>query len=378
MENNKLEQLRHRIDECDRQIVALLDERMDIAKDVAEYKINVNKPVYDPARERALLKKISELSRYGDLLKTVYQGILSASRSLQSGIISQGSVTTDKINAALDNTSKVFPKNASVAVAGVEGAYASDAAQKLFSSPDISFCPSFDEVFEAVAKGRVKYGVLPIENSRAGSVGKVYDLLCEYGFYIVRSVNLKIDHCLLAKRGTRLSDIKKICSHEQALAQCSEFLSSLDGVELCPFSNTAAAAEHAAAMGSEVAAISSVSCASLYGLEVLGRSIQDTDNNHTRFVCISKELEIYPDANRTTLIFDAENKPGGLYFALSEFYARDINLVKLESRPIVGSDFEVRFILDIQESVFSDALFSALAALESRTAIRYLGSYGSY
>lgn len=371
--------LRAEIDECDRELVNLLCKRMEICQRIALYKKEANMPIFDPARERALLARIAELSgeEYKDYMRVIYSSVLSASKSHQSDIIYPKGETAKLIEKTLEGTKKTFPKEAKVAVQGVEGAYSQIAASRLFQNPDISFYRSFSDVFEAVNAGKAKYGVLPIENSAAGSVDKVYDLLREWGFYIVKAVSIKVDHCLLAKKGTKISDITEICSHEQAINQCSKFLSSFPGAKIYPSSNTARAAQFTREtedMG--VAALSSRACAELYGLEILCESVQDTDNNHTRFICISKEAEIYPDADRTTVIFTAEDRPGALYSALSEFYARGLNLAKLESRPIPGSDFDVLFYLDISESVYSESLMAALSALEGRPGFRYLGSYG--
>ena len=180
--------------------------------------------------------------------------------------------------------------------------------------------------------------MIPLENTVAGSVKKVYDLMISHDFKIVRSTDVRIEHCLLAAPGTELSDIKEVFSHEQAINQCSAFLRTLgSGVKVTYCDNTAAAAEAVAASGRrDAAAIASHACADLYGLSCLSRSIEDSDNNHTKFVCISKNLEIYPGADRTSLMMVLPHRPGSLYKALSRFYALGVNLLKLESRPIPG------------------------------------------
>jgi chorismate mutase/prephenate dehydratase len=181
---------------------------------------------------------------------------------------------------------------------------------------------SVDSVFSAVSNGFCRYGVLPVENSTAGSVNKVYDLMKKYNFYIVKCIRLKINHSLLAKKGTKLEDVKKIYSHAMALAQSTDFLSSLEGVEAIPCENTAMAAKAVAESNEEgVAALSSIECAELYGLDVLENSVQNREDNYTRFILISKQLEIYPGADRTSLMLTLPHKAGSLNTLLSMFAA---------------------------------------------------------
>ena len=222
-----------------------------------------------------------------------------------------------------------------------------------------------------------RYGVIPIENSTAGSVKKVYDLMVSKSFKIVRTVRIKIDHCLLAKDGVKLSDIKEIYSHEQAISQCSAFLSSLEGVKITRVENTAKAAQMVADSDRrDVASLSSRSCASLYGLATLASAVQDNGNNHTRFICITNDLEIYPGADRTSLMLVTPHKPGALYRILSRFNSLGINLLKLESRPIPDRDFEFMFYFDLESPVYSPRLAQLLAELEKECdEFTYLGSY---
>jgi chorismate mutase/prephenate dehydratase len=223
-----------------------------------------------------------------------------------------------------------------------------------------------------------RYGVIPIENSTAGSVKRVYDLMISRNFKIVRSVRVKIDHCLLAKKGTKLSDITEIFSHEQAINQCSAFLASLGNkVKITPVENTARAAQIVAeSERTDIASLSSRSCAELYSLETLVSSAQDNGNNHTRFICITNKTEIYPGADRTSLMIVAPHKPGSLYKILSRFNALGINLLKLESRPIPDRDFEFAFYFDLESSVYSPRLAALLAELEQECdSFNYLGSY---
>jgi len=303
--------------------------------------------------------------------------VLSLSRAYQSSLLSERGEAAKAIESALEKTEKLFPERATIACQGVEGAYSQIAAEKIFRHPEIMYFTGFEGVFSAIEAGLCRYGVLPIENSTAGSVTKVYDLMSRHRFYIVRSLRVKIDHCLLAKKGTALSDIKEIYSHEQALRQCAGFLEKMKGVRVIPVENTAVAAETVArSERSDIAALSSRDCAALYGLSVLSPSVQDKDNNFTRFICISKEPEIYPGADRTSIMMTLSHKPGALYHLLSRFYALGVNLTKLESRPIPESDFEFRFYFDLETSVYSPRLLQLLSELESESeGFRYLGSY---
>ena len=185
------------------------------------------------------------------------------------------------------------------------------------------FFSNFDAVFTSIEKGLCKYGVIPVENSYAGTVNKVYDLMMQHNFYIVKSIRLKITHHLLAKPGTKLENIKEIYSHEQAIQQCSDFLSQNKQWQVNVSSNTAAAARMVAESGrKDVAAISSGRCAQLYGLEILKTDIQNNSNNHTRFICISRKPEIYPGADRTSLMLALPDRPGALYQLLGRFNAQ--------------------------------------------------------
>ena len=223
-----IKNLREEINEIDAQTVELFKKRMAVAARVAEYKKEHSLPVLDAARERALLARISDMAgeEFDGYARTLYHTMLDVSRAYQYVKLGARSEVYASIRNSLSKTSEIFPERESVACQGVEGAYSQIATEKLFSLPEISYYPSFDAVFSAIESGECRYGVLPIENSTAGSVKKVYELMLHHDFHIVRSVRIKIDHNLLAKKGAKLSDIKEIISHEQAINQCSAFLSS--------------------------------------------------------------------------------------------------------------------------------------------------------
>ena len=272
---------------------------------------------------------------------------------------------------------RVMKFSALVACQGVEGAYSQLACEKLFRMPNEFYFSNFEAVFSAIDKGLCDYGVIPLENSTAGSVNKVYDLMMQHDFRIVRSVRLKVDHNLLAKNGVSLSEIKEIYSHEQAINQCSTFLQSLKGVKVIACENTAEAAKMVAQSDRrDVAALASRACIGLYGLQCLASDVQDLGNNFTRFICISKKLEIYPGADRTSLMMVLPHEPGSLYKVLSRFYALGINLNKLESRPIPERNFEFMFYFDLETSVYSPRFTQLMGELkEISEQFSYLGSY---
>ena len=373
-----LSDIRTRIDAIDGALLDLYVERMELAANVAASKRETGKAVFDPAREREKLLDIARATpeRYRDGALSLFSLLMSMNKSEQLKIIHGDTPSAPSKVLDASRVETAFPDMASVACQGVEGAYSQLAACRLFRVPQITYCESFEDVFRAVADGRCTYGVVPIENSTAGSVNAVYDLLARHSCSIVRSLRLKIDHQLVAKRGTKLYEVKEVYSHEQAVSQCSRFLEGLDA-HVNAFENTAMAAAFVAASDrGDVAALASKACASLYDLDILAHDVQNSDNNYTRFVVVSAHPEIYPGATRTSLVVRLSHEPGSLYRVLERFFALDINLVKLESRPIVGHDFEFMFYFDVECPVESDRLPALLDALDDVCEhVDYLGSY---
>jgi chorismate mutase/prephenate dehydratase len=240
-----LEEQRKKIDAIDDQLVELFQARMDVAANIAKIKMEQNLPVYHAGREREKLADVADKSRdeMKEYTRVLYTQLFELSRTYQDKLMQQESPQYDEITRAIDNTPRVFPKSAMVACQGVEGAYSQIACEKLFRKPQIMYFQNFEVVFSAIEQGLCKYGILPIENSTAGSVKKVYDLMIRHRFHIVRSVRIKIDHNLLANRGATLSGIREIFSHEQAINQSSAFLKSLGNVKVTAVENTAVAAE---------------------------------------------------------------------------------------------------------------------------------------
>ena len=371
--------LRSRIDRVDDDIVRLFCERMEIAAQIADYKKAQNLPILMPAREREKLLDVAKKAgpEMADYTRVLYSILFELSRSYQSKRSGVLTPLYHEITDAIKNTPNLFPQAPMVACQGVEGAYSQLACEKIFRNPFIMYFKSFDAVFEAIEQGMCQYGILPIENSTAGSVKKVYDLMIRHNFSIVRTFRLKIDHNLLVKPGTKLTDIKEIYSHEQAIGQCGDFLAGLPGVNAIPVANTAIAAEMVAKSDrTDVAALSSRSCAQLYGLECLASSVQDKGNNRTRFICISKNLEIYPGADKTSIMMILPHKPGALYKVLARLYTLGINVTKLESRPIPDREFEFMFYFDLETSIYSEAFVQLMCELEDFCEeFKYLGSY---
>ena len=371
--------LRGQIDQIDDQIVKLFAQRMDVAAQIADYKKANNMPIHVPSREREKLMDVAD--KAGPLManytRVLYSMLFELSRSYQSKRNTKSTDLHDRICGAIDATPKLFPQSAMVACQGVEGAYAQIACEKIFKSPYIMYFKNFEGVFNAIDQGLCEYGILPIENSTAGSVKKVYDLMIKHNFSIVRTFRLKIEHNLMANQGTKLSDIKEVYSHEQAIGQCAEFLCNLSGVKVIPVENTAVAAKMVAESGrNDVAALCSKSCADLYGLSIVMPSVQDKDNNRTRFICISKKLEIYPGSDKTSIMMTLPHKPGALYRVLARMYVLGINVTKLESRPIPDSDFEFMFYFDLETSIYSEEFVQLICELDELSEdFKYLGSY---
>ena len=376
----ELQELRSKIDEIDAQLTKLFEARMDVAAEIGAWKRENHMPVLDTARERDKLNAIAAESREDMQTYTqmLYSMIFELSRSHQSDLIRQKSSLREQAERAIEETPRLFPTSPIIACQGTEGAYSQIAGTRMFKSPKIMYFKSFDSVFSAIESGFCQYGILPIENSSAGSVKKVYDLMLRHNFYVVRSCRLKIDHNLLAAPGVKKEDIREIFSHQQALDQCAGYLEQFGpDVKITRCENTAMAAEAVAkSERRDIAAIASYDCASLYGLKCLESDIQDRGNNYTRFICISKKLEIYPGANRTTVMMTLPHRPGSLCRALSRFYSLGINITKLESRPLPERDFQFMFYFDLETSVYSGEFGRMIDDLDSISEdFRYLGSY---
>ena len=375
-----IDELRKKIDSIDDKIAALYLERQDTVREIGEEKARTHSAVLDPAREKKIIARVTKTAddEQKIYLKRVFETILETSRAYQRRLVAPVTPLSDELRRVLMEGKKYFPVNSTVACQGVEGSYSSIAADKLFEIADITYFKNFEGVFQAVEKGLCDYGVLPIENSAVGSVNAVYDLMKKHRFYIVRSVKLKVCHHLLAKKGVQLKDIREVFSHEQAIGQCASFLSRVcPSAKVTACANTAIAAEAVAnSERNDVACISSRSCADLYGLGILESNIQDNDSNYTRFICISKSLEIFAPANRISIMMTLPHESGSLNRVLNKFSTLGLNLTKLESRPLPGTDFEFMFYFDFEGQIENSDTLALVAELDQGTEqFVFLGSY---
>jgi len=375
----ELSEIRKMIDEIDSELVKLLCRRMDCSLKVAEYKAAHNMPVLNQQRENEILERVGTLcdeysSGYGNAAKLIFATIMDASRGLQHSRMGSGSELKNILQSAQKNL--IAPDKARVACQGVPGAFSNQAAARLFPGCIPRFVETFPDVFSAVEKGEADYGILPVENSSSGSVHEVYDLIIKHRFFIVAAAEIPVNHCLLALPGAKVEELKTVYSHPQALAQCAELISALN-LEARPYVNTAAAAQMVAQKGDNtICAIASSNAASLYGLEVLKENIQSAENNSTRFIAISRDLIIPPDANKISLIFSLPHVTGSLYRILSRFAVAGLNLTKLESRPTRSGSFEYLFYLDFEGDFGSPDTLNLICALsEELPAFSFIGNY---
>ncbi len=376
-----LENTREQIDNIDDEIASLYQKRMELVENVIKAKKASGKAVSDPEREKKILLRVTDKvdEKYKVYLKRVYESIFQTSKAYQTMNTDYHTPIGDKIALATSQGERTLPTSAKVACQGVNGAYSGIAADRLFELADVTYFKNFEGVFQAVEKGFCKYGVLPIENSSAGSVNQVYDLMKEHKFYIVESIRVPISHSLVANKDVKTEDIKEIISHQQALTQCKRYLEEkFKGAKIIAVENTAVAAKMVLESGrKDIAAISSRECAELYGLKLLDTNIQDSDNNYTRFILITKNMEFYKGANKISIMTTLpQNAPGSLNKLLSKFANLGINLTKLESRPIVGSSFEFMFYFDFECDIREKGVQNLIGELDDSTEqFTFLGAY---
>ena len=374
-----LKECRQEIDKINNEMLSLFLRRMEVSRSVAEYKAEHNLPILNHAREREILGEMTEKAgdEFENYVKTFYSVIMDLSRSYQSTVLGKKDAVQKKVTKALESSPKVFPKRALVACQGTEGAYSQIAADKFFGMEKIKYYKTFEDVFIAVRDKECEYGVLPIENSTYGTVIDVYDLMKKYSFNIVRALKLPVKHALLVKEGTRLEDIREVFSHPQAIGQCSDFFRANQNIKATECQNTAVAAKMITESDrTDVAAIASSACAELYGLKKLVDGVQNASYNFTRFICITSNDYIFPGANKMSLMLTLPHTPGALYNTLAKFTAEGLNLTKLESRPIAGSDFEAQFYFDFEGTPYDKRVLNMLDALSCECeSFNFLGSY---
>ena len=374
----ELGKIREKIDKVDDEITELYLKRMELCKEVAKVKASSGKAVSDNSREKEIIFRLAktapeELKMY---VKEVYETVFFTSRAYQSVLIGKTSKTVEDLKNLIEKGFDNLPALATVACQGIKGANSGVAAQKFFPISNIVYVKNFEGVFGAVESGLCEYGVLPIENSTAGSVLEVYDLMRKHNFHIVKAARLRISHCLAAVDGANVSDIKTVVSHPQALMQCDEFIKK-SNFHAEADENTAIAAKRVAESGDKtVAAICSKECASAYGLKILQADVQDSDANYTRFILIQKDLCVYKGADKMSVMTSLPHESGSLNKILGRFSALGLNLTKLESRPIAGSDFEFMFYFDFEGDITDKNVQNLIAGLENDSEnFVFLGAY---
>lgn len=364
-----LSNLREQIDVIDGEMLDLFIKRMDVCRQVGEYKKANNLPVMQGGREQQIIENIR--SRSPEYLKdgaaVLFRNIMDISKSIQNiGMAADKKVSFSAFSA----------KDAQkIACQGTDGAYSSVACKKLFTDKPSEFFTSFEEVFDAVDSGRCDFGILPLENSTIGTISETYELMAKRDFYINSLVRVEITHCLAAKKGTKLSDIKRVYSKSEALSQCSEFLKN-GGFETCDFANTALSAEFVKNSGEPIACVCSEDCAKLLGLDILSRNIADAQPNYTRFICFSKSLTVNSDSDIVSVLLTLPHTGGSLNRLLTKFSVNGLNLTKIESKSIAGSNFEFMFFLDFVGNCLDFKVMALLDDLKNETSsFRLLGNF---
>lgn len=370
-----LEDIRTKIDAIDKDLIRLLKARMDCSLEVANIKRAAGLPIYHPVREQEILNRVKDAGgEYGSYLTELYSLLMACSRELQHEKLSDA----DELFSLASSAKQDLTLCGNVACYGQKGAFTHIALSTAFEETHrtLNFCDTFEKVFSSVDLGEADFGFVPVENSSAGSVDEVYDLILKYKLFIVGAASMPICHNLLAVPNTKTEQIKVVYSHPQALSQCKDFLTK-HGIEGRPFSNTAAAAEYVFNLNDPtVGAIGSVSCANSTGLSVLCHCIQSFANNQTRFIALSKHPIIPKDSNKISVVFSLSHTPGSLQKILTRFSLHGLNLTKLESRVGKHGDFETQFYLDFLGNVQNEKTLSLLSALKTEIPdFAFLGNY---
>lgn len=372
-----LQQSRQEIDKIDKQIVELFEYRMQLAKDVAEYKIQTGKKVFDKEREEEKLNVLKELAsndfnRHG--IQELFTQIMSMSRKLQYGLISSG-----KGELPLEEVEMLpITDNTRVVCFGERGSYTDQAMEEYFGTKIISSHePSFKKVMQAIKDGKAEYGVLPIENTSTGGISDIYDLLLEFDNYIIGEHVVKIEHALLGLMDAKLEDIKTVYSHPQPLLQCSKFLEQHEKMKTVKYISTAdSAIKVQEDKDITQGAIASKRAAAYYGLKVLKEAINHEESNSTRFIIITSRKVFLKNSSKISICFELPHESGSLYNMLSHIIYNNLNMSKIESRPLEGRNFEYRFFLDFEGNLNDPGVKNALVGIQEETkAFRILGNY---
>ena len=372
----QLPQLRQKIDEIDREIVRLYEQRMEVAEKVADYKRSVGRAVLDKERESqkiAAVKSLASTQFNAQGVEALFGQLMSISRMRQYTLIAQ----TQKEPFGFTENPQTTSKDSKVVFAGVKGAYGQQAMEGYFGTEIDSFdVPTFKEAVAAVSSGQAEYGVLPIENSSTGSITDVYDLLSANDNYIVGEYILNIEHALLGYPGAKIEDIRTVYSHPQGLLQCRKFLGSHDWKSIS-LENTAIAAKKVLDDKDVTqAAVASIRAARYYGLEILAEKINDINNNATRFIIIKHAKQYKKNSDKISICFELPHKTGSLYHILAHFIFNGLNMSSIESRPIRGMKWQYRFFIDVEGNLADPAVINALTGVMAETEkFRILGNY---
>ena len=372
------QELRKQIDQIDQEMVRLFEARMDVCRQVAEYKIANGKKVLDRSRELEKLDTLggmahNDFNRHG--IRELFQQIMAMSRKLQYQLLEKEGVSGSLPFTRIDHIDR---KHCRVVYQGVEGAYQHQAALEYFGKDvNVFHMDTWKECMEAIKEGMADYAVLPIENSSAGEVNDIYDLLEEYENYIVGEQIIKIQHALLGVPGTKLEDIRTVFSHPQALMQCAGYLNRHPQWKQISLSNTAVAAEKAAQDGDKSqAAIAGEITAKLYGLEILEMPVNDCRFNSTRFIIVANRKMYEKDARKVSICFELPHVSGSLYNILSHIIYNDLNMCKIESRPIPERNWEYHFFVDFEGNLDDGAVKNAIRGIaEEAVNFKILGNY---
>jgi chorismate mutase/prephenate dehydratase len=370
-------ELRDKIDVIDKQIVELYENRMDICKQVAEYKIETGKKVFDRVREEEKIRKVKSFTNNefnSRAIEELFEQIMSVSRKLQYQLLAEhGSIG----RLPFMGVDSLQEERVRVVFQGAEGAYSQAAMMQYFGNGIDSFhVDTFRDAMSAIEEGSADFAVLPIENSTAGIVSDIYDLLVEFENYIVGEQIIKIEHCLLGVPGTQIEDIKTVYSHPQSLMQSARFLNEYNWKQIS-MQNNAFAAQKVVEDGDRTqAAIASAYAGQIYGLEILKRGVNQSETNSTRFIIVTNQKVFLKNAKKISICFEIPHESGSLYHMLSHFIYNNLNLCKIESRPIEGRNWEYRFFIDFEGNLADGAVKNALRGLrdEARN-MKILGNY---
>lgn len=373
-----LQKIREQLDQVDSQLVELFEQRMKLCGDVAEYKRKSKKPIFDPEREKQKRFAVRSLAKtpFNEIaVDEMFAQLMTISRRYQ---YQQLGTAKSRISEGFRLVECLPTAGVKVVYQGVEGAYSHEATRKFFGQQVNAYhVPSWEEAMEDVAAGKAAYAVLPIENSSAGAIIDNYDLLLKYDNYIVGETEVVVNHALLGLLQAKLSDIHTVYSHPQGLIQCQEFLSTHREWKQVSVENTAMAAKQVAQENDVTqAAIASETAGALYGLTALERSINHNRNNTTRFIILAKEPLYRLDAKKVSVCFEAPHVSGSLYNMLGHFIYNHVNLVMIQSRPILERNWEYRFFVDIEGTLQDGKVQNALLGIEHEAVnLRILGNY---